>query len=156
MSNSVERFTQCFGSMMRSTARVKSQVSTYKGVDLTGLRLLAHLQNNGPSRMSDLAEELCVDPAIITRQSYALLEGGFVERKINPNDARGTLLVITAAGVTLSKNHSEVRNAFFSEVFADWSQEEIIQFTNSIERFTTALNEKTAGPTSELKIKQEK
>ncbi len=156
MSKSVERFTQCFGSMLRATAKAKSQVSAYQGVDFTGLRLLSHLSVNGPSRLSDLAEELAVDPAIITRQSHALVDGGFAERRVNPTDARGTLLAITKDGVNLCEKHSDVRNAFFQEVFASWSEDEIEEFTNSVERFTQAFSEKTAVAVSQHKDNQER
>jgi len=156
MSKSVERFTQCFGSMMRATAWVKSQMSSYQGMDFTGLRLLDYLVSNGPSRLSDLADELAVDPAIITRQSHALVEGGFAERRINPADARGTLLAVNELGIELIRNHSVNRNAFFEEVFSGWSHDEINQFTNSVERFTSALNEKSAVALSLHKTKQER
>ncbi len=156
MSKSVEQFTQGFGSMMRATARIRSQVASFEGVDFTGLRLVSHLATNGPSRLSDLAEELLVDAAIITRQSHILVDGGFAERRINPSDARGTLLAITSAGEDLFKNHCDRRNEFFKEIFDGWSQDEIEQFSISVERFTKALNEKSTLALSKQRIKQEK
>lgn len=151
MSKSVEKFTEVFGSLLRTTSRVKSQVNHYQGIDFTGLRLLGFLNHNGPSRMSDLAEQLQVDPAIITRQSHALIDGGFVERRVNPSDARGSLLEITKAGIAISKQHNEVRCGFFQQVFDEWSQEEINQFNSYMERFTNALNEKAVVATSQQK-----
>lgn len=156
MVKSVERFTQTFGSMLRVTARIKSQFSNYQGVDLTGLRLLGHLKTSGPSRLSDLAEVLQVDPALITRQSHVLVDGGFAKRAINPTDARGTLLEISESGIQLFENHCEVRNEFFDNVFSDWSQDEINQFESSLERFTKALNEKSAAAMPLHKQKQER
>jgi DNA-binding MarR family transcriptional regulator len=156
MAKSVERFTQTFGSMLRVTARIKSQFSNYQGVDFTGLRLLGHLKTSGPSRLSDLAEVLQVDPALITRQSHVLVDGGFAKRAINPADARGTLLEISESGLQLFANHCEVRNEFFENVFSDWSQDEINQFESSLERFTKALNEKSAEAMSQHKQKQER
>ncbi len=156
MAKSVERFTQTFGSMLRVTARIKSQFSNYQGVDFTGLRLLGHLKTSGPSRLSDLAEVLQVDPALITRQSHVLVDGGFAKRAINPADARSTLLEISESGIQLFENHCEVRNEFFENVFSDWSQDEINQFESSLERFTKALNEKSAAAMSQHKQKQER
>ncbi len=156
MAKSVERFIQTFGSMLRVTARIKSQFSNYQGVDFTGLRLLGHLKTSGPSRLSDLAEVLQVDPALITRQSHVLVDGGFAKRAINPADARGTLLEISESGIQLFENHCEVRNEFFENVFSDWSQDEINQFESSLERFTKALNEKSAAAMSQHKQKQER
>ncbi|MEN9692638.1 MAG: hypothetical protein RLZZ330_282 [Actinomycetota bacterium] len=156
MSKSVEKFTEVFGSLLRSTSRVKSQVSNYQGIDFTGLRLLSYLISNGPTRLSELAEKLLVDPAIITRQSHALIDGGFVIRKVNPSDARGSLLEITESGILISKQHHDVRSEFFQNVFDDWSQEEINQFNSYMERFTKALNEKAVAATSQHKIKQER
>lgn len=152
MSKSVEKFTDVFGSLLRTTSRVKSQVSNYNGIDFTGLRLLSYLITNGPSRLSELAEQLQVDPAIITRQSHALLDSGFVNRKVNPADARGSLLEITEDGVSISKQHSDFRTGFFQKVFKEWSQEEINQFNSFMERFTKALNEEAVAATVQHKI----
>mgnify|MGYP006268121005 CR=1 FL=1 len=137
---------------MRSTSRAKSQVSTYQGIDFTGLRLLGYLNFKGPSRLSDLAEQLQVDPALITRQSQALIESGLVIRRINPNDARGSLLEITQAGIEISKQHKQVRCDFFAQVFDEWSQDEIDQFNNYMERFTKAFNEKALANSMTSKL----
>lgn len=155
MSKSVESFVAAYVSMMRSTTRVRSQIASYNGVDFTGLRLLAHLISSGPSRLSDLADVLLVDPAIITRQSHALVDGGYAARKLNPNDARGTLLDVTDLGKELSKSHSDIRNAFFIDVFDGWTQTEIDEFTKLIEVFTKALNEKSVDAIHRLKNDQE-
>lgn len=151
MAKSVEKFTQTFGTMMRTASRIKSQFSNYQSVDFTGLRLLGHLKAAGPSRLSDLAEALQVDPALITRQSHLLVEGGYATRALNPTDARGTLLEITGLGLDVFAKFCEVRNQFFEEVFSDWSQSEINQFQQSLERFTTALNEKSAATMAQRK-----
>ncbi len=151
MPKSVEKFTQTFGAMIRTTGRIKSQFSNYQGVDFTGLRLLGHLNAVGPSRLSDLAEALQVDPALITRQSHLLVDGGFAKRAINPADARGTLLEITKLGTEIFAEYCEVRNGFFEDVFSDWSQSEINQFESSLERFTSALNEKSSATMSQSK-----
>lgn len=156
MSKSVEHFIDAYTSMMRSTTRIRTQIATYNGVDFTGLRLLAHLIANGPSRPSDLAEELVVDPAIITRQSQVLLESGYVTRELNPADGRTTLLVVTELGKALSKSHADIRSEFFNEVFAGWSQSEIDSFANSIEVFTKTLNEKSKDAIQRMKDNQEK
>jgi DNA-binding MarR family transcriptional regulator len=68
------------------------------GISLSAARLLARLQDNGPTRISDLAAaEHCSQPTI-TNHVKRLEAIGLVERSSDPRDARASMIALTQAG----------------------------------------------------------
>ena len=61
-------------------------------------RLLAQIEQQGPSRISELAAaDHCSQPTMTT-QVQRLEAGGWVERRGDPSDARAVLVSVTPAG----------------------------------------------------------
>ncbi|BBX01921.1 MarR family transcriptional regulator [Mycolicibacterium moriokaense] len=62
-------------------------------------RLLSTIEDQGPTRISDLAAlDHCSQPTMTT-QVRRLEDGGYVSRTVDPDDARAVLIEITAKGV---------------------------------------------------------
>ena len=62
-------------------------------------RLLSTIEDQGPTRISDLAVlDHCSQPTMTT-QVRRLEDGGFVSRTVDPGDARAVLVQITSKGV---------------------------------------------------------
>jgi DNA-binding MarR family transcriptional regulator len=67
-------------------------------ISLAATRLLARLQDNGPTRISDLAiAERCSQPTI-TNHIKRLEAGGLVDRQVDPGDARAWIISLTETG----------------------------------------------------------
>jgi len=67
-------------------------------LSLAAARILARLLDNGPTRISYLAEqEHCSQPTI-TNHIKRLEAAGLVERALDPHDARAWRITLTAAG----------------------------------------------------------
>ncbi|MFT4264399.1 MAG: MarR family winged helix-turn-helix transcriptional regulator [Nocardioides sp.] len=65
-----------------------------------GVRVLSVLEENGPLGVTDLARiDGCSQPTMSTAVSQ-LVEGGLVSKAPHPTDARGSVVSLTAAGVT--------------------------------------------------------
>ena len=65
---------------------------------LAGLRLLAALEEQGPSRIGDLARlDNCSQPTITT-QVQRMEETGWIARQADPTDARAVRISLTPAG----------------------------------------------------------
>ena len=61
-------------------------------------RLLAQIEQHGPSRISELAAaDHCSQPTMTT-QVQRLEAGGWAERRADPTDARAVLVSVTAVG----------------------------------------------------------
>ena len=67
-------------------------------LSLAATRLLARLQDNGPTRISDLATaERCSQPTI-TNHIKRLEAAGLVNRHVDPADARAWIIDLTESG----------------------------------------------------------
>ena len=67
-------------------------------ISLAATRLLARLQDNGPTRISDLAiAERCSQPTI-TNHVKRLEAAGLVARQVDPGDARAWIINLTETG----------------------------------------------------------
>jgi DNA-binding MarR family transcriptional regulator len=67
-------------------------------ISLAAIRLLARLQDNGPTRISDLAiAERCSQPTI-TNHIKRLEAAGLVDRQVDPADARAWIISLTDTG----------------------------------------------------------
>ena len=67
-------------------------------ISLAATRLLARLQDNGPTRISDLAiAERCSQPTI-TNHVKRLEAAKLVERQMDPRDARAWIISLTKTG----------------------------------------------------------
>jgi DNA-binding MarR family transcriptional regulator len=68
-------------------------------ISLASARILARLSDNGPSRISDLAElEHCTHPAI-SNHVKRLEAANLVSRRTDPTDARAWVIELTEAAV---------------------------------------------------------
>ncbi|MFI5511007.1 MarR family winged helix-turn-helix transcriptional regulator [Mycobacterium sp. NPDC051804] len=62
-------------------------------------RLLSTIEDQGPTRISDLAVlDHCSQPTMTT-QVRRLEDGGYVSRSVDPDDARAVLVQITSKGI---------------------------------------------------------
>ena len=69
-------------------------------VGLTPGQAHALMHIEGPTRMGDLAEQQTCDPSTVTAMVQRLERDGYVQRVIDPNDARARLIQLTALGHT--------------------------------------------------------
>jgi len=74
------------------------QAARAKGLTPTQAEILAHLARRGPTRGAALAEALGVTPATLSDSAAALVAKGLAERHPDPDDARASLLHLTADG----------------------------------------------------------
>ncbi len=83
-------------------------------LSIAQLSALATVVRCGPLGVGQLAEaELLPSPAA-TRLADKLEEAGLIERRVNPSDRRGVLLVATAAGAELVARRNRAGNAWLA------------------------------------------
>lgn len=81
--------------------RFDRELQEAHGLSLGDYDVLVHLSeaDGGSLRMSELAERLLLSRSGLTRRIDGLVRAGWVERKACPNDGRGSLAVLTNAGL---------------------------------------------------------
>lgn len=124
------------GRFLRAVHAGKTHYADRTGLDGGGSYLLTELASSGEARLTALAERACVDPALVSRQTHALLERGLLERVPDPADGRASLLRLTPEGREFVANSDEFKCKFFDRVFAEWEEQEREQFELLLARFT--------------------
>ena len=98
-----------FDAVVRANASVVTQVSARAGIHESALRALTLISDTGYSTPTEVAGYLGLTSGAVTNMVDRLSAAGFVERQRNPNDRRGSHLVLSAAGTALV---AEVRQRY--------------------------------------------
>ncbi|GAA4700768.1 hypothetical protein GCM10023215_44440 [Pseudonocardia yuanmonensis] len=107
--------------------------------------LLRTVAAHGPMRVSELAEAKGVDKSTVVPPVKRLEERGVLERRPDPRDRRGVLLVATARGRRVRRDMDAVGAAVFDEILHSWPAEDRRTLAALLERFTRDLAERPTG-----------
>jgi DNA-binding MarR family transcriptional regulator len=131
-----------FGDSQRTVRRWRARLLAAAGDDVdSAAKLLLHtVATEGPMRSSALAASVQADLSTVSRQVASLVSRGLLERRADQLDGRASLLAVTGAGEVALAEREQGRQAFYDEVLADWSDEEMRQFARQLERFTAAYD----------------
>lgn len=121
----------------RLIVRMKGQFSAGPaGLEHAAFVLLAHLVNDGPQRMTALAESVLSDPSTVSRQTTALVKHGLVERRPDPDDRRASLLAATEEGTRLFQQARHDRDVYIAQALRGWEEPDVRRLGELMERLT--------------------
>lgn len=120
--------------LQRLTACVSAQASK-GGMDRSAFMLLVTLVENGPLRSSSLAEAVRADPSTVSRQVAQLVKDGLVERRVDREDGRATVLAATERGLRLLEELRGRRNALIAQMIAHWPEADRARFAELFGQF---------------------
>ena len=103
-------------------------------VEPTHHALLVALSDK-PGRVGDLAERTMSDASTVSRQVSHLSSLGLLTKIPDPEDGRAQLVALSEEGRSLLDDLVQQREAWFAELLADWSEEDLQAFTGYVERF---------------------
>jgi DNA-binding MarR family transcriptional regulator len=128
----------------RLIAQLDSELQGAHDLSLPDYEVLAHL-SEAPERslrMAELAERLLLSPSGLTRRVDGLAREGLVERRACSDDRRGTLAVLTEAGMARLEEVAPTHAAGVRRyVVEPLRREELLGLARSLERIDQALNE---------------
>jgi len=101
--------------------------------------VLRMLYRCGPVQLGDVAARLRVDLSVASRQVSHLVDEGFARRTVDDEDRRARTIELTDAGRVLVARAYERIDALGDEVFAEWSDDELVLATRQIERVAAAV-----------------
>lgn len=121
--------------------RVRHRFAIAAGVSLdrAAYGILAHLQDLGPLRLSDLAERIGVEISTASRQVCQLEEQALVSRTPDPDDRRAALLALTSQGAGVLNKARGARRAVLTELVSGWSPNERRQLGKLLLRLANDL-----------------
>ncbi len=98
-----------------------------------------------PHRVSDLADRLYADVSTVSRQVTHLAGLGLIERVPDPEDGRAHLLSLTETGATLLVELRRSRDAWLSSLLEGWSDRDVADFADYLQRFADAVDRSRVG-----------
>lgn len=101
--------------------------------------LLRRLVCDGPARVSHLAQWQAVDKSTMTSQVNRLERAGLVTRTTDPADGRVSIISVTQAGRIAHHDGIEYARVLFSEILADWPEDERHALVTSLERLAGSI-----------------
>ncbi len=110
-----------------------------ESIDKAGYWLLVRVSENGPVRLSDLAETAGLDLSTVSRQMGALVEGGLITKEPDPHDGRASFLSLSARGAAVLESVSEARREALADALTDWSDDERATLATGLFRLASGL-----------------
>jgi DNA-binding MarR family transcriptional regulator len=119
--------------------RLKSASSKQIGARDRAAYVLLFKLLDGPKRASSLAEIVQSDLSTVSRHVAQLAREGLIEKQADA-DRRASLLAITDKGELLCSDLRERRNAIFTSVLSEWSDDDVRKFGQLLGRFNSELD----------------
>lgn len=143
LSELLRRLRDEMGSLRRITGsqRLDRLIAVRSGVAIgvAAVAVLGKVIDDGPMRMSDLADAVRMHPAALTRQVQALEAEGYVERSADPNDGRASVVAVTSAGRLAHRRIEAANDELMAEQLDGWSAEELTSLVEQLDRLVTDL-----------------
>jgi DNA-binding MarR family transcriptional regulator len=105
--------------------RVRERFTAVAGMalDRASYAVLFRLEE-GPARLSDLAQKVGVDLSTLSRQVHHLEAAGLVGRTVVEEDRRAALLAVTDKGRDLVQRIRAAKRAAITEMLESWTDDE--------------------------------
>lgn len=97
-----------------------------------GFAVLIAVYSKGPARVSEIAEHLCVDLSVASRQLQVLAEAGYLSREPDPEDGRAHLLSLTDDGLAMLRDAHKRLVAASAKALADWDEQELTDLAGGL------------------------
>jgi DNA-binding MarR family transcriptional regulator len=92
-------------------------------------------------RMSDLAEQLRVEPSTATRAVQRLEKDGLATRQPSADDGRVVEVSVTSAGRARHRDVANRRTVLMTHILSTYSADELPQLADMLERFVASIDE---------------
>lgn len=128
------------------TGRGARQAALFGDLPGASVTTLVALDRHGEQRMGELAERLCVDPSVVSRQVATLTRSGFVARRPDPVDGRAQLLGITDAGRDAIDRYRGEWVTWVAQALAEWDDDDAHHLVASLHRLADDLRQTAPAP----------
>lgn len=123
---------------LSSTAELIATQTARHGEDSSTVKLLALLRERGKLRPSQLAQQLGLTPAAVTRRLRTLADADQVELEPDPADSRSYTVQLAEAGGDRLDAFAESLTTRFGDAVSDWERSEIDKLTALLNRLLKA------------------
>jgi DNA-binding MarR family transcriptional regulator len=131
--------------VLRFVRLLKMTVPVEPGLDRSAALLLMPLAQNGPMRLTELAQARGADPSTVSRQAAQLVGAGLVSSETDPVDGRARRLALTDAGRTTCQRLIDLRGAAIADALHSWSDQQLATFTQLFREFNACVEAHQLG-----------
>lgn len=128
----VEELIDALADVARRHRTLTVRLARASGLSASHAAVLATLGRLGEVRMQALADELFVDPSVVSRHVSALEQDGCIARRQDPADARAALIRLSDRGVGSLNRVRELRRRHLEAALADWSAGDVAGLTDTL------------------------
>jgi DNA-binding MarR family transcriptional regulator len=114
----------------------RNAMSEWVGINATDMECLRLLFLRGISTPSELARHTGLTSGATTAMLDRLEKAGFIERRPNPEDRRGTLIVPAKSGAEKAASWFESARKAQNELISSYPEKELEIIADVFERFT--------------------
>ncbi|MFM2279330.1 MAG: hypothetical protein RLZZ444_1561 [Pseudomonadota bacterium] len=114
------------------------------GMELSDLDVLSLVNRLGRDReitIGTVAENMRVDHSRASRVVADLVKRGMLKREVSQEDARRTIVALTAEGRTYVDRVHDIKQDVLSTALADWPAEDIAEFARLYNRFMLSMEQ---------------
>lgn len=130
--DALEGLIDALADLVRRHRNLTVRVSRESGLPASQVAVLASLCRLGESRIAEVAEDLLVDPSVISRHISPLEQDGSVERRQDPADARAALVRLTPRGHEALAEVRRLRRRHLEAALADWTEADVVDLTHTL------------------------
>ena len=117
-------------------AMFRSAMNEWAGINATDMECLRLLFLKGVSTPSELARHTGLTSGATTAMLDRLEKAGFIERRPNPDDRRGTLILPAKSSAERAASWFESARKAQGELISSYSEKELEIIADVFERFT--------------------
>lgn len=129
-ADALEGLIDALADLTRRHRNLTVRVARESGLPAAQVAVLASVARLGEPRIAELAEDLHVDPSVISRHVSPLEQDGRVERRQDPADARAALIRLTPRGEEALATVRDLRRCHLEAVLADWPDDDVAGLTD--------------------------
>lgn len=121
----------------------RNAVSEWAGLNVTDMECLRLLFPKGVATPTELARHTGLTSGATTAMLDRLEKAGLIERRPNPDDRRGTLVVPAKSGAEKAASWFESARKAQDELISSYSEAELEIISDVFERFTQLWEQET-------------
>lgn len=122
----------------------RSLAAAEERVTLPQFRMLVLLASYGETKLITLADKLVVNPSTALRMVDRLVDGGLVDRQVNPASRREVLLRLTPAGLQIVNEVTARRRDEIAAIVGKMTPRQRTQLVRAFQTFADAGGEVSA------------
>ena len=141
MNTTIRDFRKVLRNFEREIA-IQNNNCCNTGVSLVQCHLLLDIEKRKSVSITELAQIQSLDKSTISRTVDTLFNKGLINREINPESRRQSIVSLTDNGRKACTGINETNDSFFREVFNSLPKEEINCFNSVFSKITDKMRQR--------------